>query len=235
MGTHPIFESDFDCLTEMELEMRVERKMCGRHSDRVWSVDWSTKDGLLSSGSGDKSTKIWNADLEVGSFVGTRTVRRVKFSPDGLHLAACSFNGSIQIYKLDGGEFEEYAELEGHESEVKSISWNGDGTLLATCGRDKSVWIWECWEDGDFECSAVLTAHSADVKDVCFHPCEPLLISASYDMTVKVYRELGAEWECVQTLKGHTDTVWCVGFSPDGRRFASAGSDNWYVFKSIGK
>lgn len=103
------------------------------------------------------------------------------------------------------------------------------GAYLATCGRDKSVWVWEKYEGEDeYDCSAILNDHSQDVKRVAWHPKADVLASASYDNTVKMYREDpdSADWVCTSSLEGHSSTVWCMSFDQSGDRLVTGSDDN---------
>ncbi|XP_076050827.1 cytosolic iron-sulfur assembly component 1 [Oratosquilla oratoria] len=215
------------------------------HKDRVWAAAWHPDGKLLATCSTDRSIRLWRKEGAEWTSCGVldqahlRTVRSVAWSPDGCYLASASFDATVNIWdrKSGGGggcgDFECNATLEGHENEVKSVSWSKCGKFLATCSRDKSVWVWEVATDGgpgeddEFECLSVLPSHSQDVKKVLFHPEEPLLASASYDNTIKIYREEpgGDDWMVSSTLAGHESTVWSIDFDAAGSRLASVSDD----------
>ncbi|ETW75790.1 hypothetical protein HETIRDRAFT_412162 [Heterobasidion irregulare TC 32-1] len=226
------------------------------HDDRVWNVAWNPTKPLLATCSADKTVRLYSyaegADSSPAFALHTsistghnKTVRALAWSPSGIALATASFDANIGIWQREGeeeageeeaGGWECMALLEGHETECKSVAWSASGNLLASCSRDKTVWVWEAGPDHDFECMGVLMEHTQDVKAVAWHPHEEILASASYDDTIKLYIDDPSEdWFCFATLSGHTSTVWSLAWSPDGRYLASASDDcTIRVWKRVG-
>eukprot|EP00013_Stygamoeba_regulata_P013785 CAMPEP_0177683220 /NCGR_PEP_ID=MMETSP0447-20121125/31671_1 /TAXON_ID=0 /ORGANISM="Stygamoeba regulata, Strain BSH-02190019" /LENGTH=240 /DNA_ID=CAMNT_0019192765 /DNA_START=124 /DNA_END=843 /DNA_ORIENTATION=- len=149
---------------------------------------------------------------------------------DGSLLASASFDSTVSVWTKKDNDFDCTATLEGHENEVKGVAWAATRPLLATCSRDKSVWIWTLESNQEFECLSVMHGHTQDVKSVTWHPTEEVLFSCSYDNSVKVWVEDAdeEEWSCAQTLMQHNSTVWEVAVSKDGL-LASASDDKTVI------
>lgn len=199
----------------------------GGHKRSVRSVAWKPNlrrdaDGRqelgIVTGSFDASAGVWRR-FEGGSSAG---------------------NGSGQVDDMevdmggdDGEEDKQDWEfslvLEGHDSEIKSVAFSTSGQFLATCSRDKSVWIWEElgaeYGDDEWETVAVLQEHEGDVKMVKWHPEEELLASCAYDDSIRLWRDEGDDWGCVAVINGHADTVWAIDWEAPAASMVDANGD----------
>lgn len=218
--------------------LELVKSLDGHSEDRVWHLSWSSDGTHLASCGEDRVVRIWTAEankweeakciatLEEGT--QTRTLRCCEWSPNNKKIATASFCGIVAIWETQNSSrtvWDQIASLEGHENEVKSVSWNADGRYLTSCGRDKKIWVWEDIERSGFECICILEGHSQDVKFVQWHSFENVFFSASYDDTIKVWVEDEEEWYCSDTLVGHTSTVWSLVYSEKSSRLFSCSDD----------
>lgn len=213
---------------------------------------WKQETAAPPAKAGEAAAPSWSLHSTLNG-VHERTIRCVAFCPlsSTCVLAAGSFDATVTIWEhtKESDSWECTTQLEGHENEVKYVAWNATGSLLATCGRDKTVWIWETFMDGsiggsvdnEFDCIAVLNGHEGDVKCVLFAPShgiwgdgDEIVVSASYDDSIKIWAEDDGDWYCAMSIQDvHKDTVWSLALAPGGGRLVSACADgSLAIFKS---
>ncbi|XP_029635497.1 probable cytosolic iron-sulfur protein assembly protein CIAO1 homolog [Octopus sinensis] len=228
----------------MSVLMQETTSLSG-HEEQVWCVAWDPDGRLLASSGSDKCIRIWGLEGErwvcksILTDGHTRTIRCVAWSPCGNYIASASFDATCGIWSRKNGEFELLATLEGHENEVKCVAWSHNGNFLASCSRDKSVWIWEVTQDEDYECASVMNCHNQDVKHVTWHPFQDIVVSSSYDDTIKFIKESTDDWQVSVSLDCHQSTVWMSCFDKTGDRLVSCSDDKtiriWQCYQSDNK
>jgi WD40 repeat protein len=101
---------------------------------------------------------------------------------------------------------------------INDIAWSGDTLAVATSA---GVWLYD-----PHDLSAAprfLQGHTAPVSSVDFSADGRLLVSGSWDKTVRVWDVASGAQQAL--LEGHTGQVESVAFGPDGRAVVSGGFD----------
>ena len=138
--------------------------------------------------------------------------------------------------------------FQGHRGEASDVSFNHDGTWLATVGTDAAVRVWNVAHL--FEQMALLGSSNdspvareslapqsmlADcrgnqqwVLDSDFHPTQNLLVSSDSGGTVILWDLTEVEKKGCQevwAITAHRESVYSVDFSPDGAMVAVGDRD----------
>lgn len=189
------------------------------HLDLVQALAYSPDGRFLASG-GFQEVILW--DVQTGQlrqrFTGFRDrVTALDFSRDGKYLAtgggAPAEEGELRLLELSSGRVV-LDKRDAHSDTIFGVRFSPDGKLLATCGADRFVKVWEV-PSGKFVKS--FEGHTHHVMDVGWKGDGKLLASCSADNTVKVWDyEKG---EQVRTIQAHGKQATRMAFLGNGAQF----------------
>jgi eukaryotic-like serine/threonine-protein kinase len=164
-------------------------------------------------------------------------VYSVAFSPDGQYLATSTKDGLVRLWQVKSGH--ELRKWAAHHDNATTVAFSRDGRYLATGGWDEAVKVWEVARilTGELDEPLLQREHADRVRvwSVAFSPDGQRLASAGGRTAdekgeVKVWDLLGLpaaashSTQGALTLRGFTDSIRRVQFSPDGRRLVTAGA-----------
>ena len=113
-----------------------------------------------------------------------------------------------------------------HEGPVNDVVSHPTRPIVASCGDDKQVVLWDVSDPAQIRRLPKPLPHSGEVQTAAFCPAGNLLATAAWERTIYLW-DLSNPNSPVNAgeLRGHAGGVLALDFSPDGKFLASGGMD----------
>ncbi|PMB66680.1 Vegetative incompatibility protein HET-E-1 [Beauveria bassiana] len=160
----------------------------------------------------------WDFSLIQVLWGHTASISAMAFSCDGTLASASMWNGTVIIWDLHTGR--EAKVLCKDLGSISDIAFSYDGKQLAAVWEKGNVRLWNLLTGEE---ANMHTFHSETVRALEFSR-DGTLASASDDRTVRIWDP--AKTNTMKILSGHTDWVFAIAFSHDGKQLASASKDD---------
>jgi WD40 repeat protein/DNA repair exonuclease SbcCD ATPase subunit len=169
----------------------------GEHSDWIRCVSWSPDGSHIATGSHSKLVCVWPSSALMPS-------------------QSTASDASATLRQID----KRVVKLQGHEGWVMSVAWSNDGKRLASASFDCCVIIWQP-RSGQLlhQLRTCCACHA-----VCWSHDNVYLAAGTTDKHSYVWEsESGALVSC---LRGHSEPVVAMAWSPTERRIATGAWDS---------
>lgn len=177
--------------------------------------------------------EIWHQGEHLHSLYGHEAdIEAIAISPDKQTLASGSRDKSIKIWNLQTGKlictFGNLLTWGAHKETVSCFAFTPDGQILISGSFDGTIKFWNL----DTRDKPRTFKASVGVKAIAISRDGQLLASTNWDGKIRLWHiDTG---DVLHTLEGHSYSVSCFTFSPDGRTLASAGSyDKTILFWNV--
>jgi len=150
------------------------------------------------------------------------TVTTFSYHSSKKKLFTASQNLQYRVWNEDDDEVSLTWKASAHRTPATSSAFDTSGTLIATGGSDRNVFVWDARKG---HCTHSFKGHTGVVNYLQFHPDARrlLLFTCSDDTTIRVWDLVSHK--CVAVLSSHMSVVTSLSFSKDGYTMLSAGRD----------
>eukprot|EP01095_Lingulamoeba_sp_RSL-Kostka_P006794 TRINITY_DN2150_c0_g1_i1.p1 TRINITY_DN2150_c0_g1~~TRINITY_DN2150_c0_g1_i1.p1 ORF type:complete len:304 (-),score=51.23 TRINITY_DN2150_c0_g1_i1:237-1148(-) len=130
-------------------------------------------------------------------------VFNIKFNNDGTYCMSCGNDRTIKLWnphkKTMVHEFSS-----GHSYEILDIDISKDNSRFVSCGVDRQIFEWNVTK-----CRIIKKyyGHEQRVNAVCYNEESSVVVSGSYDKTVKIWDCKSNSKEYIQMLDDATDSI----------------------------
>ncbi len=169
---------------------------------------WSVADGSL-----------------VRQFEGHRDILYdAELSPDGKHLATCSYDKMIQIWDAASGKL--LRTLEGHTGAVYDVGFSPDGRFLVSASADDTCKVWRV-DDGQ---RMDTLPQPLKAEYACmFAPDGNTIVACGADNNIRVWRFVSRDKPAINPMEiaqfAHEGPIVRLAFTPDGSKLVSLAED----------
>ncbi|KAF4464585.1 WD40 repeat [Fusarium albosuccineum] len=222
----------------------MQLQMLEGYGLKVSSLAFSSNSMQLASGSDDNTIRIWDLtqDMDLKTTNGgEKRVTSVTPLPNDLWLSTDLGNVKkiwdsntgecLRVFLSRGQPWNNLAlssdgthlqTFKGHRSQIKSMAFSSDNTLLASGSEDHTVKI---WNSATGECLQTLGEdYDESVHRVAFSPDDSQLASVFRDGTTRIWNLYMDNR--LQTIEKDDRAISALAFSPDDTMLASASSDS---------
>ncbi|CAD5954898.1 putative WD repeat-containing protein all2124 [Planktothrix rubescens] len=229
----------------------IEYSCLKKSQDFVRGISFSPDGKIIAGGTWDKKVILWywkkpgnTIDTFIGHYDG---VWSVNFDSDGEILASASADNTVKLWNVK----ETPQAFGGGNSSIFDISFSSKDQTIASASECKIVKLW--YRNGEVKTQLIdpnlsqspdpkcdertKRSHTEKVRGVAFSPDGQMIVTGSWDCTVKLW---DSEGNFIKTLidpsieskkktcsdqSSHSNYVQGVAFSPNGEMIASASSD----------
>jgi WD40 repeat protein len=189
----------------VDMDKKEEVRYLTQHQSPIFGLNFNSATNEFYSGDALGYFSVWDAntmDLKLTFPLNCGKIRCIVPNENGSVIAVCGQDGMVRIF--DTNFFNEKHSFYAHKDSANCAIFQGEH--LITGGKDAYIKKWDWKEE---KCLLSIPAHNYAVYDFAFIHNDDILVSASFDKTVKLFNAADLSFICRLEAKdkGHKHTV----------------------------